>query len=202
MRSMNRATLIWALLIVGLALSAGADVIEIGPGDGLQSHVNALLPGDELVLRGGTYTMGSRFSIQLTGSSESHITIRAKAGETPVIVYPNAGQNVINVEHSRHVALLGLEVTGGSHGIRILDSDFITVEGCHIHHTNDVALSANVGGSTYEGLVIRSNHIHDTNNTGEGMYLGCNLLGLSATGCVSVRSLSSRSLGGCQLSGS
>lgn len=174
MQRMSRVTLIGAPLIVGLALSVGADVIEIGPGDGLQSQVNALQPGDELVLRGGTYTLPSRFSIQLAGSAEFPVTIRAKSGETPVIVYPNAGQNVINVEHSRHVTLLGLEVTGGSHGIRILDSDFITIEGCHIHHTNDVALSANVGGSTYEGLVIRSNHIHDTNNTGEGMYLGCN----------------------------
>jgi hypothetical protein len=171
---MCRPTLAWVLQIAVLALAAGAEAIEIGPGDNLQGHVNALQPGDELVLRGGTYTLGSRFSIQLTGSSESPIIIRAKAGENPVIVYPSAAQNVINVEYSRYITLAGLEVTGGSHGIRILDSDFITVESCHIHHTNDVALSANVGGSNYEGLVIRRNHIHDTNNTGEGMYLGCN----------------------------
>jgi len=37
-----------------------------------------------------------------------------------------------------------------------------------------VALSANVPGSSYEGLVLRRNHIHDTDHTGEGMYLGCN----------------------------
>ena len=36
-----------------------------------------------------------------------------------------------------------------------------------------MAISANAGG-TYEGLLLRSNHIHHTNGTGEGMYLGCN----------------------------
>ena len=164
----------WLFLACTLALPISAVTTEIGPGDNLQASVNALQPGDELVLRGGTYTLGSRFSIQLVGTAGLPILIRAKNGETPVIVYPSAAQNVINVESSAYVILLGLEVTGGSHGIRISDSDFITVEDCHIHGTNDVALSANVPGSSYEGLVLRHNHIHDTDNTGEGMYLGCN----------------------------
>ena len=164
----------WLVLASTLALPAGAVTTEIGPGDNLQATVNTLQPGDELILRGGTYTLGSRFSIQLLGTVASPILIRAKDGETPVIVYPNTSQNVINVESSEYVTVRGLEVTGGSHGIRISDSDFITVEDCHIHHTNDVALSANVPGSSYEGLVLRHNHIHDTDNTGEGMYLGCN----------------------------
>ena len=164
----------WLLLACVLATSAQAATTEIGPSDNLQAAVNALGPGDELVLRGGTYTLGSRFSIQLVATAAAPILIRAKAGELPVIVYPSASQNVINIESSEHVTLRGLEVTGGSHGIRISDSDFITVEKCHIHHTNDVALSANVPGSSYEGLVLRGNHIHDTDHTGEGMYLGCN----------------------------
>ena len=164
----------WVLGVLTLVLPIGATTIEIGPGDNLQAAVNALQPGDELVLQGGTYSLPSRFSIQLTGTGALPILIRAKTGEIPVIVYPNTSQNVINVESSDHVTLRGLEVTGGSHGIRISDSDFVTVEDCHIHHTNDVALSANVPGSSYEGLVFRHNHIHDTDHTGEGMYLGCN----------------------------
>lgn len=162
------------LLTLALAMPVGALTTEIGPGDNLQAAVNALQPGDELILQGGTYTLGSRFSIQRVGTAGSPILIRAKDGDTPVIVYPSAAQNVINVESSAYVTLRGLEVTGGSHGIRISNSDFITVEDCHIHGTNDVALSANVPGSSYEGLVLRRNHIHDTDNTGEGMYLGCN----------------------------
>lgn len=163
------------LLIACLGMGrAAAEVIEIGPGDNLQSAVNGLSPGDELVLQGGTYLLSSRFSVQLTGTAAAPLVIRAKEGETPVITYINNSQNVINVEYSRHVVLRGLEVTGGSHGIRINDSSFITVEECHIHDTDDVALSANVPNSTYEGLRLLHNHIHDTNHTGEGMYLGCN----------------------------
>lgn len=164
----------WLLVAVVLAPAAGATTTEIGPSDNLQAAVNSLQPGDELVLRGGTYNLPSRFSIQLTATTASPILIRAKTGQIPIIVYPNTSQNVVNVESSAHVTLRGLEVTGGSHGIRISDSDFITIEECHIHHTNDVALSANVPGSSYEGLVLRRNHIHDTDHTGEGMYLGCN----------------------------
>jgi hypothetical protein len=66
-----------------------------------------------------------------------------------------------------------IEFTGGSHGIRLMSSSFITIEGCEVHDTGDVAISANSGG-TYEGLKILRNHIHNTNGTGEGMYLGCN----------------------------
>lgn len=163
-----------ALAVLGAAFPALADTFEIGPGDNLQVAVDALSPGDELVLSGGTYTLPSRFSIELIGTAAQPVVIRARAGEVPIIVYPSATQNTINVEHSAWVVLRGLEVTGGSHGIRILDSDWITVEDCHIHDTADVGLSANVSGSTYEGLVLRRNHIHHTSGTGEGMYLGCN----------------------------
>src|SRR6185503_17586651 len=97
----------------------------------------------------------------------------AKDGEVPVITRPDANQNTINVMNASYLVLKGLEVTGGSHGIRLDNSSFITIEECHIHDTDDVALSANIPTSKYEGLKILRNHIHDTNNTGEGMYLGC-----------------------------
>ncbi len=165
-----------ALAIAMLAApgAAVAGVVEIGPADDLQAAVDALQPGDELVLRGGTYLPTSRFSIQAVGTSGAPIVIRAKAGETPIVTYGNASQNVINVENAAHLVLRGLEVTGGSHGIRIHQSSFVTVEACHIHHTGDVGLSANTPGSTYVGLRLLRNQIHDTSGTGEGMYLGCN----------------------------
>ena len=162
------------LLALSGSMPAVAGITQIGPADNLQAAVNALAPGDILLLESGTYVLASRFSIQKTGTASAPITIRAAPGATPVITYVNAFQNVINVENSAHVRLIGLEVTGGSHGIRILDSDDITVDGCHIHHTGDVGLSANVGGGTYERLRLSRNHIHDTSGTGEGMYLGCN----------------------------
>ena len=109
----------------------------------------------------------------MSGTAQVPIIIRAKDGEVPIITRPDAKQNTINITNASYVVLKGLEVTNGSHGIRMDHSSFITIEECEIHDTGDVALSANTGAE-YEGLQILRNHIHDTNDTGEGMYLGCN----------------------------
>jgi len=153
---------------------AGAAVVEVGPGDNLQAAVNAMGPGDTLVLRGGTYTLTARFSVQVSCLASSPCEIRAKPGEVPVLHRPAADQNIVDVEFSHHLAFIGIEFTGGSRGVRIRESTFITLEGCHIHDTGDAAVTANDAGSVYEGLYFVRNHIHHTNNTGEGMYLGCN----------------------------
>lgn len=150
-----------------------AATTEIGPTSDLSAEIAKLGPGDELVLQGGTYTLSAKLTIGVKGTAAAPITIRSKDGEVAHVTR-DASQNVINVEKTEYVLLNGLEVSGGSHGIRIDDSSFITVEDCEIHHTEDVGLSANVPNSTYEGLTIRRNHIHDTGGTGEGMYLGCN----------------------------
>jgi len=146
---------------------------EVGPSANLGQEIAKLKAGDELVLQGGTYTLTSKLTIGVSGTAALPIVIRSKDGETAHITR-DASQNVINVENAQYVVLRRLEVSKGSHGIRMLASSFITVEDCHIHDTADVALSANVGGSKYQGLIIRRNHIHHTNGTGEGMYLGCN----------------------------
>jgi hypothetical protein len=164
--------------------SALGDTFEIGPGDDLRASVNALAAGDELVLQGGIYDISARFSIGISGTESEPIVIRAKQGEVPVITRPDANQNTINIESAQHVTLRGIEVRGGSHGIRLNDSDYISIEECHIHDTGDVALSANVTDSSYQGLRFLRNHIHHTNGTGEGMYLGCNY-----AGCVMFDSL-------------
>ena len=43
-----------------------------------------------------------------------------------------------------------------------------------MHHTGDVAIRMNSAGAEYRNMHIVGNHIHDTSETGEGMYLGCN----------------------------
>ncbi len=146
---------------------------EIGPEDDLRGAIAALQPGEELVLRGGTYTLNSRFLITVNGTAAAPIVIRAKDGERPVIEQTNPSQNIMEVSDSRYLVLSKIVFTRGSIGIRLMNSDFITIEDCEIFETGDVALSANSGG-TYEGLRILRNHIHHTNGTGEGMYLGCN----------------------------
>jgi len=163
-----------AALLLSLALcGANAAAVDITPSGDLRAAIAALKPGDELVLGGGTYTMSSRFGVTVVGTQAQPITIRAKTGEKPHIHMNTNAQNIIEVQNSRYVTFRGIEFTGGSHGIRLMSSSFVTIENCEVHETGDVAISANSGG-TYEGLRILRNHIHHTHGTGEGMYLGCN----------------------------
>jgi MYXO-CTERM domain-containing protein len=157
-----------------LATSASAATVEIAAGDDVEAAIAALQPGDELVLGGGMYTVTERFSIDLTGNAGAPILIRAKDGEVPHIHRPDAAQNLVDIDNAQYVELRGIEWSGGSAGLRISSAQFLTIADCEIHDTGDVAVRANDTGAVYEGLHIVGNNIHDTNDTGEGMYLGCN----------------------------
>ena len=146
---------------------------EIGPTDDLEVAAAALSPGEELVLRGGTYFFDENVTITANGTAAQPITIRAKNGEQPIIEQATTNNNVVEISGSSYLVVRGITFTGGSHGVRLINSDYITIEECEVYETGDVAISANSGG-TYEGLKILRNHIHHTNGTGEGMYLGCN----------------------------
>lgn len=173
---MNADTLLNVRLrgvLLAAFLFSSASAVEIGPGDDLETAVAALTPGEELILRGGTYLFDGNVTLRANGTASQPIIIRAKSGDQPVIQQATANNNVVEINGSSHLVVRGIEFTGGSHGIRLINSDFITIEDCEVHETGDVAISANSGG-TYEGLKILRNHIHHTNSTGEGMYLGCN----------------------------
>lgn len=148
-------------------------VVEIGPNDDIQAAIAGLQPGDELVLDGGTYELSSRLGITAVGEADQPVVIRGRDGQTALLHRSATNQNIVDVESSRYLILRNLVFRGGSQGIRLTDSDYITIENCEIYETDDVAIAANSGG-TYEGLTIRKNHIHHTSGTGEGMYLGCN----------------------------
>jgi parallel beta-helix repeat protein len=169
-KQMLRSCALLSILFVANGMVAAA---EIGPNDDIRAAIAALRPGDVLDLRGGTYVLNSSFNISPIGTAASPITVRSKPGETAHIRQDNSNQNIIEVSNAQYFMLVGLEFSGGSHGIRLMNSSDITVQDCEIHDTGDVALSANSGG-TYQRLRILHNHIHDTNGTGEGMYLGCN----------------------------
>lgn len=156
-----------------LAANVSAAIVEVSPGDDLRGAIAALGPGDELVLTAGQYDFDSRFNITAVGQPGSPIVIRARDGDDVLISMNTAAHNILEVQDSQYLELRELRFTGGSHGIRLINSDYITIENCEVFETGDVAISANSGG-TFEGLLIRGNHIHHTNGTGEGMYLGCN----------------------------
>lgn len=159
--------------LAAIHLGSSAYAVEIGPGDDLENAVAALSPGENLVLRGGTYFFDKNVTLTANGTAAQPIIVSAKSGERPIIEQATNNQNVVEINGSSYLVFRGIEFTGGSHGIRLINSDFITIEDCEVHETGDVAISANSGG-TYEGLKILRNHIHHTNGTGEGMYLGCN----------------------------
>jgi hypothetical protein len=176
------ATVVWMGL--GPMSVAGAEVFNGGPDDDIEAMINALEPGDELVLAGGMYTLTERFSFAIAGTQNAPILIRANDGETPHLHRPDANQNIIDIDDAEYVTVRGIELSGGSAGIRISGARFLTIEECEVHDTGDVAVRANDSGVTYESLRILRNHIHHTNNTGEGMYLGCN-----TGGCEVINSL-------------
>jgi len=163
-----------AIVLAAASAPAYATVYEVAPGDDVAAAIDQLAPGDELVVHGGTYTLTARFTVDVVGTEAQPIVIRAKDGERPIFHRPNAAQNVWDVDRAEYVAIRGLELSGGSAGLRIVAAKHLTIEGCEIHDTGDVALRANDTGSRYEALRILRNHIHHTNDTGEGMYLGCN----------------------------
>ena len=166
---MFRMTL--SLVMIFWVSCVGAEIREVTVDDDLRTAIAALQPGDQLLLGGGTYGFSSRFNITVVGLPERPIVIRAKDGEDVLIEMNTGAQNILEVQDSRYLEIHNLKFRGGSHGIRLMSSNFITIQGCEIYETGDVGISANSGG-TYEGLVIRGNHIHHTSGTGEGMYLG------------------------------
>jgi hypothetical protein len=165
--------LAFSLVLISWVFSVEAEIYEVTTNDDLRLAIAALQPGDELLIGGGTYAFSSRFNVTVVGVPEQPIVIRGKDGEDALIEMNTGAQNVLEVMDSRYLEIHNLKFRGGSHGIRLMNSDFITIQGCEIFETGDVAISANSGG-TYEGLVIRGNHIHHTKGAGEGMYLGCN----------------------------
>ncbi|MCA8935365.1 MAG: right-handed parallel beta-helix repeat-containing protein [Planctomycetes bacterium] len=155
-------------------------------GAALKAAMQGLKPGTELVIEGGEYSIDSWFKLDLEATEKAPIRITAaetkktKSGEEPVfaqviITRPDAKQNLLNVgvdSPTRYVSLRGLEFTGGGHGIRLYDCENVWIDRCHIHHTGEVAISANTKDTAF--LYITRNDIHDTAGTGEGMNLGAN----------------------------
>lgn len=185
MKIILRTILFIPLCCIGTSMIASATEYQLSPSDDWFSIIsgNNLQPGDEVILSQGIYSDGRRLSISHQGTAQTPIIIRSKAGETATITRPNANQNIINIEGAQHLTLKGLEVTGGSAGIRIGSKDFngsrrqaefITLEACHIHHTAEAAVTANFPGDTNTGHKFLRNEIHHTGGTAEGFYLGTN----------------------------
>lgn len=163
----------FCLILIGLPLPILAATIEITPADNYRSAMQNLVAGDTLILHGGSYPLTSYFNLILNGTAQAPITIRAAAGENPVIAQNNAAQNIVNISNSSFLILEGIEFTGGSRGIRLQATSDFTMRNCHVHHTAANAISANDSGSDYARLIFVHNEIDHAGETAEGFYLGC-----------------------------
>ncbi len=159
--------------IIRISVEAGAD--EISNGVRLRKAIDALVPGDQLEVGSGTYSVDRWWNVTISGTSEAPISIVSARDASVIITRPDAKQNILNLGQNapvQYVVLRGLEFTGGSHGIRLGKCSHVWIDRCHIHHTGDVCLSANTSDSHH--LNLTRNTIHNGGGTAEGMYLGGN----------------------------
>ncbi len=144
-------------------------------GEALVKAVASLQPGDQLVIAAGTYSVHRMWDIGVSGTAEAPTWIVAEEGAKVVFTRPDAKQNVLNIGQSgpvHHLCLRGVEITGGSHGLRLGHCSEVWIDQCHIHHTGAVCLSANSANT--RRLFLTRNHNHHGGGHGEGMYLGAN----------------------------
>lgn len=144
-------------------------------GDSLVKAVADLRPGDQLVIAAGVYSVDRMWDIRASGSADAPICIVAEQDATVVFTRADARQNVLNIGQGgpvQYLCLRGIEITGGSHGVRLGRCSHVWIDQCHIHHTGGVCLSGN-SADTHR-LFLTRNHIHHGSGHAEGMYLGGN----------------------------
>jgi hypothetical protein len=143
---------------------------EIGPEANFCAEINALHPGDELVLRSGKYQ--GPCTIRRGGRPGAPIIIRgADLSHRPWIVYTGHSHNVMNVR-ADHVTIRGLTIgptQSDVDGIRIYARTGITIEDCQFSEIGGIAVVANHNSA--KGLIVRRNII--TNTLATAMYFGC-----------------------------
>ena len=164
-------------VLAGLAVLGHAygDTIEIFPGDSFEQAAESLAPGDTLIVHAGTYSDSGRVAISVKGTQAQPVIIQGADGEArPHITRPPGGtpQNTIDIVGATHLTIRGLEISSqpGGDGVNMSGgASFIVLEDLEIH---DVSVGINFR-STMNNIIARGNHIHNTNGTGEGMYIGC-----------------------------
>jgi hypothetical protein len=171
------------LVTLFFSLPARAQTIDLVEGGSFEAAVEALQPGQTLIVHAGTYSGDGRLSIGARGTEAMPIVIRAAEGEARPHITRTASdalQNTINIEGAAYLTIEGLEISGnGGDGVNLSGTpDHITLVDLEIH---DVDVGVNFR-SDMSFITVRGCHIHHTGGTrdatdrgtGEGMYVGCN----------------------------
>lgn len=143
---------------------------EIGPDANLCAEINALMPGETLLLRPGDYRGPCR--IRRGGAAGAPITVAAQSlAERPRIVYDGSGANVIEIR-ADYVTLRGLKIGPTQRhvdAVRIFSRAGVTVEDCEFARLGGIAIAAT--HHSINGFVVRRNIV--TENGATAMYFGC-----------------------------
>ncbi|GAB5403898.1 MAG: right-handed parallel beta-helix repeat-containing protein [Aureliella sp.] len=156
-------------------IAADPQSSEVSNGKRLRQAIEKLQPGERLEIGSGTFSVVGLWDLSISGTAQAPVWITAAKGAHVVVTRPDAKQNILNIGHRspvQHLAIRGIEFTGGSHGIRIGKCSNVWIDKCHIHNTGEVCLSANSADTSR--LYLTGNEIHDGGGTAEGMYLGGN----------------------------
>ncbi|KAL9656418.1 hypothetical protein ABK040_005183 [Willaertia magna] len=172
--------LLFNILLVSLCI---LNIVEaanytVSTSDQLWSKINTLQPGDELIIKGGSYT--SKYSgsfyreVTATGTLTKPIRVYGAPGEKVIIDGDTGGsQNIINFK-VQYFEMKNIEFRYGSRGLRFLSASNVVFQDLIVHETRDVGIAMNDNGQTYNNITFRRNEVYNTHGTGECFYLGCN----------------------------
>ncbi len=153
MGTANLGATTWTVYPAGTAVSGTNNISGL-------SKINwgSIKPGDEIIIKGGTYKESLNISVQ--GTASAPITIRAASGETPVIE-----GNSILISNSAYVKLQGLSVTKSSYAGIIINksSNHITVLGCSVYEN---ALGIWIGDGAGMENLIQENNVYNNSTHG------------------------------------
>ena len=117
----------------------------IQPWATLQKAVDAVAPGDVIIVRAGTYA-GCR--IGKSGAANLPITLKAEPSARPLInslASTNRHQSLIEIENFdlrvSYWVIDGFEISGAPrHGVDIRNADYITVQNCFSHNNGSTSV--------------------------------------------------------------
>jgi hypothetical protein len=104
-------------------------------------------PGDQVLVRGGSYTVQQTIIIKSKGTAEKPIVIRPFKNELPVLDFTalkkigRSAQAVLIGPGAQFVIFDGFELVNGSTGIKLEHCNNITVRNCKLHDFDFVGLS-------------------------------------------------------------
>lgn len=152
--------------------SSGSRMPAVGPTDPWCATINAVSPGEEVVLKPGAYT--TPCVITAKGSPIAPITVRSEQADVAqhaIFTYSGNSSNVIELEDAEFLILKDMSVArtqDGVDAIRFRGSHHVTIEQMTFTGVGGVSIVSN--DRAIHHVIVRNNRLRDLKST--GMYFG------------------------------